>query len=45
MGRGTARSAVEGQTAPESPSTMLRMDDQVMIAPGNHQPCPGDRAA
>jgi hypothetical protein len=25
VGRGTARSAVEGPTAPESPSTMLRM--------------------
>jgi hypothetical protein len=25
MGRGTARSAVEGQEAPVSPSTMLRM--------------------
>ena len=25
MGRGTARSAVEGPTAPESPSTTLRV--------------------
>ncbi|MDB5720214.1 MAG: hypothetical protein JWP15_832 [Alphaproteobacteria bacterium] len=25
MGRGNARSAVEGRTAPDGPSTMLRM--------------------